>query len=123
MEQLMILFKLLSDETRLRLISLLTKRDYCVCELTEILQLSQPKISKHLTKMRDYKIVETRKVGQYVIYSLVMEDLVLKPYFELIAKTAQLEETLKNDALRVPSCTLDNLIIRRNMLSKGANDS
>ena len=36
------LFKVLSDETRLRIINLLNKQDLCVCELVEVLELSQP---------------------------------------------------------------------------------
>ncbi len=70
MEQLTSLFKVLSDETRIRIINVLAKQDLCVCELTDILDLSQPKISKHMAKIRSAKLVTTKRNEQYIYYSL-----------------------------------------------------
>jgi ArsR family transcriptional regulator len=44
-------FKVLSDETRLRILILLDRRELCVCEICQILDLSQPKVSRHLAKI------------------------------------------------------------------------
>lgn len=62
------LFKVLSDETRLRIINLIYLHDLCVCELVEILQESQPKISKHIAKLRQINIVTTERNEQYIYY-------------------------------------------------------
>jgi ArsR family transcriptional regulator len=70
MNDLTSLFKVLSDETRLRILHLLYHQDLCVCELVEILQLSQPKISKHIAKLRQIDLVSTTRKEQYIYYSL-----------------------------------------------------
>ena len=64
-------FKMLSDNTRLRALMLMQRMgELCVCELTHALSLSQPKISRHLAQLREYKIVETRREGQWMYYQI-----------------------------------------------------
>ena len=61
--------RLLADETRLRAMLLIQhKGELCVCELTEALQVSQPKMSRHLAHLRDAGVVETRRAGQWIHY-------------------------------------------------------
>ena len=67
------LFKILSDETRLRITNLIYHQNLCVCELTEILELSQPKISKHIAKLRAINVVSTERNEQYIYYSINKE--------------------------------------------------
>ncbi len=74
MDKLTNFFKLLSDETRLKILFLLHNEALCVCEICGILNISQPKVSKHLAKMRDLGLVKVRKKEQYVYYSLNIED-------------------------------------------------
>ena len=63
--------KQLADETRLRCLVLLKQHgELCVCELTCALGLSQPKISRHLAGLRDAGIVQARREGQWIYYSL-----------------------------------------------------
>lgn len=62
-------FRALSDATRLRTLMLMQRRDeLCVCELTHALQLSQPKISRHLAVLRESQIVSDRRDGLWVFY-------------------------------------------------------
>ncbi len=64
-------FKMLSDNTRLRSLMLMQKMgELCVCELTQTLNLSQPKISRHLAQLRENNIVETRREGQWMYYQI-----------------------------------------------------
>ena len=77
MNQLTNIFKLLSDETRLRIIVLLYQQDLCVCELGGILEVSQPKISKNLSKLRDMNLVLDERREKFVFYSLKTENAVL----------------------------------------------
>ena len=65
------LFRILADNTRLRSLMLLTEHtELCVCELTHALELSQPKISRHLAQIRDSGLVEDRREGLWVYYRL-----------------------------------------------------
>lgn len=69
------LFRALGDTTRLRCVMLLIREgELCVCELTEALALSQPKISRHLAHLRDAGITQVRREGTWVFYR-VAEDL------------------------------------------------
>jgi ArsR family transcriptional regulator len=64
-------FKCLSDSTRLDILKLvLMKQNICVCELTEQLQLSQPKISRHLALLRNLAILLDQRQGQWVYYRI-----------------------------------------------------
>ena len=69
--QLEVLTKALADQTRLRVMMLiLAKGELCVCDLTDALEVSQPKISRHLAILRDSGLLQTRKAGLWVFYSL-----------------------------------------------------
>ncbi|MCF6250151.1 MAG: metalloregulator ArsR/SmtB family transcription factor [Methylococcaceae bacterium] len=64
-------FKCLSDDTRLRCIALLQKEGkLCVCELTTALELSQPKISRHLASLRQCGLLQASREGQWVFYQI-----------------------------------------------------
>lgn len=64
-------FKCLSDPTRLDILKIiLARQNVCVCEITEILQLSQPKISRHLALLRNLSILLDERKGQRVYYRL-----------------------------------------------------
>jgi len=63
-------FKALGDESRQRIIGLLTAREMCVCELMSALTMTQPTTSHHLKILEDAEIVKSRKDGKWVFYSL-----------------------------------------------------
>ncbi|WP_410512405.1 metalloregulator ArsR/SmtB family transcription factor [Paenibacillus sp. BR2-3] len=84
MEQLTVIaddLKLLGDKTRLAMLSLLKEREWCVCEFVSIFDISQPAISQHLRKLKSQGIVKESKRGQWVHYSLNVED---KPYIQAV---------------------------------------
>ena len=64
------LFKAFSDETRLRILNLLAQDEQCVCEFQMVLRVPQPRISRHLAYLRRIGLIEERKEGKWVIYSL-----------------------------------------------------
>lgn len=70
MNNLVNTFKLLSDETRLRIIVLLAQEDLCVCELSGILNAPQPRISKNLSRLRDLSLVTDARREKFVFYTL-----------------------------------------------------
>jgi ArsR family transcriptional regulator len=63
-------FHALSDPIRLRVLQLLQGRELCVCDLCEILQVSQSKLSFHLKTLRDAELVNARQQGRWIYYSL-----------------------------------------------------
>ena len=65
------LFRMLSDGTRLRVLMLLAAEgELCVCELTHALDLSQPKISRHLAQLRESGLLQTRRSGLWMYYHI-----------------------------------------------------
>ena len=67
------LLKLISERSRLQILHLLQKGEYCVCELMKETKLSQSLISHHLKDLKDINIVTDRKDGKWVYYSLTTE--------------------------------------------------
>ncbi|MDD2587198.1 MAG: metalloregulator ArsR/SmtB family transcription factor [Syntrophomonadaceae bacterium] len=57
-------FKALGEPTRLRIVRMLAEQELCVCELEEILQASQPRISQHLKILKQAGLVSERREGQ-----------------------------------------------------------
>src|SRR5438876_10653827 len=63
-----VLFKTLSDPTRLRLLNLLACGETCVCELTDTLGVVQPKVSRHLARLKRAGLVDARRDGKRTHY-------------------------------------------------------
>ena len=68
------LFAALADRTRLRLLNLMDGREVCVCYFVEILRQPQPKISRHLAYLRNAGIVDARRDGKWMHYSIEHPD-------------------------------------------------
>ena len=63
-------FKALGDQTRQRVLGLLSIREMCVCELMTALNMTQPTTSHHLSILEDSGLVESRKEGRWVFYGI-----------------------------------------------------
>ncbi len=64
------IFGALADQTRFRLLSLLSEGELCVCDLMKVLKEPQSKISRHLAYLRRSGLVEARKEGLWMYYRL-----------------------------------------------------
>jgi len=64
------LFKALSDETRLRILALLSSGELCVCDLMAALELPQSTVSRHLAYLRNTGLVEDERKGVWMFYRL-----------------------------------------------------
>lgn len=64
------IFKALSEESRLRIITLLLNGEMCVCELEACLNLSQSNVSRHLTALKRCGILDSYKKAQWVYYAI-----------------------------------------------------
>lgn len=78
-DELSIRLKALADPTRLRILSLMLASpglEACTCDLTDVLELSQPTITHHLRKLANAGlIVPDRRVGNFTYYRVVTEAL------------------------------------------------
>ena len=63
-------FRVLGDQTRIRLLSALAGQELCVCDLAAILEMSRSAVSHQLRVLRDARLVRYRKEGKMVYYSL-----------------------------------------------------
>lgn len=64
-------FKALADPTRLRIVCLLLDGELCVCDLTEVLQIPQPTVSRHMATLKQHGLAADRRAGKWVHYTLV----------------------------------------------------
>jgi len=67
--------KALSDETRLRILNLLLERECCVCEVMQVLDISQTRASRNLNILYDAGFLKLRREGLWALYSIDLEAL------------------------------------------------
>lgn len=121
MDELIKIFKALSEETRLRIIKLLEGGELCVCDIVAALDLIQPKISFHLNALKEAGFIKDRKQGRWTYYKLNDSDMLrrflLMTVIERIPEEAvskdskRLEEFLKSKAEtgKVKGCNMQKL--------------
>jgi len=68
MKELVEVFKALSDETRIRILKLLENEELCVCEIMEVLDMIQSRISRHLDILRRAGFLSARREKKWMIY-------------------------------------------------------
>jgi ArsR family transcriptional regulator, arsenate/arsenite/antimonite-responsive transcriptional repressor len=82
-------FKVLSDESRLKMLWLLfNHRELCVCDVMAVLEITQSKASRHLAALRHIGIAADRREGLWAYYSLCpVEDELARDHLKLLRKT------------------------------------
>lgn len=63
-------FRALADSTRAKIVHLLAEQPLCVCDLAQVVGVSEPAVSQHLRVLRALRIVRGRRAGKMVYYSL-----------------------------------------------------
>jgi len=92
------LFKALSDETRLRIISLLAHGELCVCDLMEIMGLPQSTVSRHLATLRQSELVGDRRQGVWIFYRIMeSSESVYKELLDILSENMGHMEQVKAD--------------------------
>ena len=74
MRDIITITKAISDETRLRALMALTGGELCVCQLVELLALAPSTVSKHLHILHSARLVDARKDGRWVYYTIAGRD-------------------------------------------------
>ena len=106
-------FKALSDETRLRILSILLERECCVCEVMQALDISQTRASRNLAALYEAGFLKLRKDGPWSLYSVDRDEMneYLADLVRAVTRILKGNRTLEEDrerlreAVRVgPSC-------------------
>ena len=92
------MMKALSDETRIRILSLLNEGDLCVCELEVLLEINQSNASRHLNKLTNARIIDYYKVAKYVYYKINENTIKEYPFIKEIieAHSMKLNHCIKD---------------------------
>ncbi|AIY89032.1 MULTISPECIES: ArsR/SmtB family transcription factor [unclassified Thermotoga] len=99
------LFHILSNETRLKILTLLLEKEMCVCQILASTGTTQPNISQHLNILKNHGIVKSRREDSFVYYSIDERFLEKYPFLITILERAGKEYGVK----AVNSCSLPNL--------------
>jgi len=92
----------LSDPNRVRLLVACLDRERCVCQLVELIDLSNASISKHLSVLKRAELLESRKEGRWVHYRVPTPPTALvDDAIALIRDHATDDETIRADAARL----------------------
>jgi ArsR family transcriptional regulator len=101
------LFKALSDETRVRILMLLTHGELCVCDLMEVLDLPQSTVSRHLATLRHAGLVEDRRQGTWNYYRLVETSIpVYREFLDLLSGGLEHLGEVQSDRKKLKSLLL-----------------
>jgi ArsR family transcriptional regulator len=108
-------FKALSDETRIRILKMLESRPLCVCEIQHVLKGSQPNVSHHLKALYEAGLVESKKDGLWISYSLPEkpESPLHAAALALVRKSLPADETIRKDRAIVASVNRLEITCRR----------
>ncbi len=103
MRDFMDVARALADESRIRAIVALRGRELCVCQLIEFLGLAPSTVSKHMSILRQARLVDARKDGRWVYYRLAGPDAPphVRGAIEWVCGTLSHSEDIKDDAKRL----------------------
>lgn len=94
--------KALGDVTRLRILNLLQRETLCVCDLEEVLKISQSNASRHLAKLRQAGLITGDKQAQWVYYRVEEASLQRYPFVrDLLTGELAKESACQKDAARL----------------------
>jgi ArsR family transcriptional regulator len=118
MQDILNIFKALSEETRLRVLKLLDHGELCVCDIVAALDMIQPKISFHLAVLKDAGLIKDRKQGKWVHYKIDDSDI-FRRFLILSALERISAESVKKDSKRLAEflknkTAKENVVILRN---------
>jgi DNA-binding transcriptional ArsR family regulator len=95
--------KALAEENRLRILLALDGRELCVCQIIEFLELAPSTVSKHMSVLRQARLVDGRKDGRWMYYRLADEraPTEVKEALAWVKKSISRNECIREDAKRL----------------------
>lgn len=106
------ILKALGDETRLKILILLSRQEMAVCELIAALKLSQPAVSHHLKILKQARLVKDNREGKWIFYTIDEKNFsahaeLLTDFFRSVR--ANLEKGVQASPIRTQPCLCDEL--------------
>jgi len=103
MRELVKTYKVLADESRLRVLNLLLDRECCVCEVMQALEISQSKASRILNALYDVGFLKVRRDGLWSLYSIDREGMSahLRDILEATRSACADNEQMESDRRRL----------------------
>jgi ArsR family transcriptional regulator len=118
MEDLLKIFKALSDETRMRILKLLENGELCVCDIVAALDMIQPKVSFHLSVLKEAGLIKDRKQGKWIHYSIDESDMfrrfILLTTLERISNEDTMEDFKRLEEFRKSKQVITKVINLKN---------
>ncbi|MEI6351264.1 MAG: metalloregulator ArsR/SmtB family transcription factor [Verrucomicrobiota bacterium] len=100
--KLLAIYKCLCDETRLRILNLLSVSPLCVCHIQEALRKSQVVVSRHLAYLRERELVTAQRYQNWMLYSLPADrPPTLNANLECLQDAVQTEPIFRKDRERL----------------------
>jgi ArsR family transcriptional regulator len=95
--------KALSDENRVRIVAMLDGRELCVCQVIELLELAPSTVSKHLSILKQARLIDGRKDGRWMYYRLADDDVPQAAHEALhwTLQTLKGDKRIREDAKRL----------------------
>jgi ArsR family transcriptional regulator len=94
--------KALADPSRVRILMALRGEELCVCELCDVLAVTQSTLSTHLQVIRNANLVSARKEGKWMYYAIAPKaERLVRMMFELFSNSLKTDAALKEDATKL----------------------
>lgn len=98
-----IVSKAVADPSRVRILKLLESGELCVCQITTVMDLATPTISKHLAALKSAGLIQQRRDGRWVFYRIAERDLIpyAQRFLELVKEALEDDPTVAADRRRL----------------------
>ena len=112
MSEVVKVFKALSEGTRLRILNILLERECCVCEVMQVLGISQPSASRHLSILHEAGLLKSKKEGIWMNYAIDLDNMPLYAQEAVKAVRLALKDSpeVKNDRKKLKKTVRQNTV-------------
>ena len=106
MENILQCLKALADEKRIRILMLLREQELCVCQLMGVLRISQPLVSRHLSVLKGAGVVQSRREGKLMFYSISDQAMAggKSGLIQLVRESLNGDAAIEQDLKRLREC-------------------
>jgi DNA-binding transcriptional ArsR family regulator len=103
LREFMSVVKALADENRIRALLSLRSRELCLCQIIELLGLAPSTVSKHMSLLKQARLVDTRKSGRWVFYRLAGADSSpeIQEAIAWVCKSLSGDDSIRRDERRI----------------------
>lgn len=115
MRELMTALKAVADKNRMRILKILEGKSMCVCELAAVLKIKQPSVSKHLSILKNAGLIQDKRNGQWIDYSLCTE--MINKYSSVIQ--SMIKNWLQDDPIIKGDLQKIKTLVRQDLCKKG----